>query len=261
MVASSAPGRSTPAVHLRVGGRVDSEGPRGRPHRQRRRRDRGRVNADGHRECSASTWSPAKTAPAGWRSCAASSLEGSAARAGHLRRPRGPTPCHRLALVGAAWQRCRTHFMRNLLTKVPNAAADRRHARPHDLRAARPAQVSAARPRRRPARRALPTPRPMLADADDILAFAASHGALAPDLLEQPPGAAQQGTPTPHRRRRHLPEPRRRHPPRRRSARRATRRVGRRPPLHERRAPRQARLQIVAGDLEEVTAHALSEVM
>ena len=41
-------------------------------------------------------------------------------------------------LHGAAWQRCRVHFMRNLLATVPQGAreADRRD-RPHDLRAAR----------------------------------------------------------------------------------------------------------------------------
>ncbi len=65
------------------------------------------------------------------------------------------------------------------------------------------------------------------------------EGALAPDLVEQPAGAPEQGDPPPHRRRRHLPQPRRGHPPRRRRARRAARRVGRRPPLHERRVDRQ----------------------
>ena len=41
-------------------------------------------------------------------------------------------------LAGAAWQRCRTHFMRNLLTRVPKSAQPHgRHAGADDLRAAR----------------------------------------------------------------------------------------------------------------------------
>jgi transposase-like protein len=40
-------------------------------------------------------------------------------------------------LVGAAWQRCRTHAMRNLMTKVPKASpVDGRYPRAHHLRAA-----------------------------------------------------------------------------------------------------------------------------
>jgi len=42
-------------------------------------------------------------------------------------------------LPGAAWQRCRTHFLRNLLAKVPKSARPvRRDARAFDLRAAGP---------------------------------------------------------------------------------------------------------------------------
>ena len=41
-------------------------------------------------------------------------------------------------LTGAAWQRCRTHFMRNLLTRVPKSAQGvRRDDGPDDLRPAR----------------------------------------------------------------------------------------------------------------------------
>jgi hypothetical protein len=39
---------------------------------------------------------------------------------------------------------------------------------------------------------------------------------VAADLVQQPPGAAEQGDPPPHRRGRHLPRPRRHHPPGRR---------------------------------------------
>ncbi len=29
--------------------------------------------------------------------------------------------CHQAVLAGASWRRCRTHAMRNLLTKVPKS--------------------------------------------------------------------------------------------------------------------------------------------
>ena len=42
------------------------------------------------------------------------------------------------ALPGASWQRCRTHYLRNLLTRVPEVgAAARGHPGPHDLRPGR----------------------------------------------------------------------------------------------------------------------------
>ena len=140
-------------------------------------------------------------------------------------------------LRGATWQRCRTHFIRNLLTRVPKAAhpivatyvrtifaqpdaesvreqlARTRGAPPEPLPEGR--HDAGGRPRRTPRLHRVP------------------EGALAPDLVEQPPGAAQPRDPPPHRRRRHLPQPRRHHPPRRRRARRTPRRMGRRPPLHD----------------------------
>ena len=63
---------------------------------------------------------------------------------------------------------------------------------------------------------------------------------LAPDLVEQPAGTAEQGDPPPHRRRRDLPQPRRDHPPRRRRPRRTDRRMDRRTPLHGPGTPRQS---------------------
>ena len=116
----------------------------------------------------------------------------------------------RSTLPGASWQRCRTHFMRNLLTRVPE---DRRSApsprwcarsstRPtpttsHEqydrvlaqLEERFPAAADAARGRRpRPARlHRLPAQR------------------LAPDLEQQPDRTPQQGDPPPHRRRLDLP--------------------------------------------------------
>ncbi len=44
----------------------------------------------------------------------------------------------RSTLTGATWQRCRTHFMRNLLTRVPKLGPDDgRHPGAHHLRPAR----------------------------------------------------------------------------------------------------------------------------
>ena len=147
-------------------------------------------------------------------------------------------------LPGAAWQRCRTHFMRNLLTRVPKSAqsfvatmvrtifaqpdADtvhEQHARIVDQLETRFPEAAALLDEAgaRPARlHRLP------------------EGALAAALEQQLARAAQQGDPPPHRRRRHLPRPRLDRPPRRRRPRRAERRVGRRPPLHERRVDRES---------------------
>jgi putative transposase len=47
---------------------------------------------------------------------------GSGAR--HQRRPRGAQGRDRRGVAGATWQRCRTHFARNLLAKVPKSAQD-----------------------------------------------------------------------------------------------------------------------------------------
>ena len=47
-------------------------------------------------------------------------------------------------LLGAAWQRCRVHFMRNVLAQVPKGdGGDGRRRDPHDLRPARPGAVRA----------------------------------------------------------------------------------------------------------------------
>jgi transposase-like protein len=105
-------------------------------------------------------------------------------------------------LPGAAWQRCRAHYARNLLTKgAQERSAVGVDPGPHDLRAARrrlgarPARpgrgraggqapgrsrASGRRPRRHPGVHRLP-PR-----------------GLAADLVEQPAGAAEQGDPPPH---------------------------------------------------------------
>ncbi|CAL9670643.1 IS256 family transposase IS1164 [Streptomyces sp. enrichment culture] len=122
-------------------------------------------------------------------------------------------------LPGASWQRCRTHYARNLLSQVPksaqpggtpgrrlgeggHAAADRvrtaRHRRGEGPDGTRPGRFGGQVPQgggplgRRPARPAglhrLPA------------------GDLATDLVEQPAGTAEQGDPAPHRRGRRLPD-------------------------------------------------------
>ena len=161
-------------------------------------------------------------------------------------------------LPGAAWQRCRTHFMRNLLTRVPKAAQafvatmvrtifaqpDATTVREQYLR------VLAQLEERFPEAAAL------LAEAEpELLAFTCSaEGALAPAVVEQLARAAQQGDPPPHRRRRHLSRPRFHRPPGRRGARRAARRMGRRASLHERRVDRQGARRRPVDKPEEVMA-------
>ena len=116
----------------------------------------------------------------------------------------GLTAAIAAVLPGAGWQRCRTHFMRNLLTPgAQEQPVAGRHLGPERLRAAgRYPGPRAARPCRRPARRPLPgrrraahrrRPRPLGLRC-------LPEGALGADLVEQHPGAAQQGPPPPHRR-------------------------------------------------------------
>ena len=54
-------------------------------------------------------------------------LEGPRTRrgaAGHLRRPHRPQTAIAAVLIGAAWQRCRVHFLRNVLAQVPKGNAE-----------------------------------------------------------------------------------------------------------------------------------------
>ncbi len=117
-------------------------------------------------------------------------------------------------LPGASWQRCRTHFMRNILARVPGH---------------RPARADVPRCGGAPCRGRARHHRVRLAP----------HGALAADLEQQPPGAVEPGDPPADRRGGDLPQPRGDHPPGRLGARRAARRVGRGPAVHEPRVPRQ----------------------
>ena len=137
----------------------------------------------------------------------------------------------RSTLTGASWQRCRTHFMRNLLTRVPRSAqravatlvrtifdqADPDTVHEQYQRVLDPAR-GALPARRDAARRSRPRPARL---------HRLQPERLAADLEQQPDRATQQRDPPPHRRRLHLPRPRQRHPPRRRRARRTTRRMDR----------------------------------
>ncbi len=117
----------------------------------------------------------------------------------------------RVAFQGASWQRCRVHFMRNVLAKVPKTAGPmvaaiirtvfvprgkRELVRPSLTRSSPaatppipPSPRCWTRPRRTPRIQRLPVP------------------ALAADLVHQPAGAPEQGDQTPHRCRRDLPKP------------------------------------------------------
>jgi putative transposase len=114
-------------------------------------------------------------------------------------------------LPGASWQRCRTHYARNLATKVPKSAQPwvltllrtvfgpaRRHpgrcpVRPRGRGA--PGQVPS---RGRPLGRRRGRPAGLLC--------LPSRG-LAAGLVQQSPGTTQPGDPSAHRRGRHLPRP------------------------------------------------------
>ena len=138
---------------------------------------------------------------------------------------------------GASWQRCRTHFMRNLLTRVPKSAeklvattvrtiyeqssaaeVQAQHTRVvEQLEQRFPEGRGAARRRR----------------AGDPGVHGLPGRPLAAGLVEQPAGTAQQGDPAAHQRRRHLPQPCCRRAAGRRRARRAARRVGGGAALHD----------------------------
>ena len=112
--------------------------------------------------------------------------------------------------VGAAWQRCRVHFMRNLLARVPKkaqamvAAAVRpifqqpdRTAAQRQLREVCKASAGAVPARGGP---------PRGGGRGDLHLLRLPGRAPAPDLQHQPAGAAEQGTQAAQRRRGDLPE-------------------------------------------------------
>ena len=135
-----------------LGGQV----PRGRPHGQRLRRARGRRQPGRlPRVARPRRRHQPRTAPPGSRSCAAWSRAASAGvRLVTSDAHPGLVDAIAATLPGAAWQRCRTHAMRNLLTRVPEERPGvRRDDGAHDLRPARRRHgPRAAPPDRRPAR-------------------------------------------------------------------------------------------------------------
>ena len=156
------------------------------------------------------TWVPVKTAPSGWpslRSLSARGLSGVDLVVSDAHQ--GLRGAIAAVFGGASWQRCRTHFMTNLLTRVPRRAQpwvatmvrtiyqqpspDEVHAqldRVTDQLQNRFPQVALSTGRgrtRRPGLLQLPT-RP-----------------LEEDLVQQPTGASQQGDPATHRCGGHLP--------------------------------------------------------
>ena len=143
---------------------------------------------------------------------------------------------------GASWQRCRTHFMRNLLTRVPKSAEALVATTVRTIFQ----QPSAAEVHTQHARVVeqlegrFPEAAAMLAEAEIIAftSFPVAHAeaeiiALEAGVVEQSAGAPQPGDPPAHRRGRHLPEPRGGRAPDRRRALRAARRMGRREALHD----------------------------
>ena len=142
-------------------------------------------------------------------------------------------------LLGAAWQRCRVHFLRNVLAQVPKGSAEM---------VAAAVRTIFAQPKADMVRdqlgviagmlgRQSSEVEAMLHDAtEDLLAFTAfPPGTLAQDLVHEPAGAAEQGSETAHRRRRRVPQPRSPAPPRRRGPGRSPRRMANhRPPLPRR---------------------------
>jgi transposase-like protein len=138
-------------------------------------------------------------------------------------------------LQGAAWQRCRVHFMRNVLSVVPKGSQDMVasvirtiFAQPDDDHVTAQFDEVALM-----LERSHPKVAAMLHDArEDAGVLHLPPETLAADLVHQPARTSEQGNQAPHRRRRSLPQPSRATPPRRGSPRRAARRMGsRRPPL------------------------------
>ena len=80
-------------------------------------------------------------------------------------------------ILGAAWQRCRVHFLRNVLARIPKGRAEMvLAAHPHDLRPARRRPRSASSSTRSPTSSTpgFPVVAAMLREArEDVLAFAA----------------------------------------------------------------------------------------
>ena len=113
-------------------------------------------------------------------------------------------------LVGASWQRCRVHFMRNALSLVPKAAQQMVGATIRTV-FAQPDAESAREQWLRVSegfRHRFPRLSELMEEAEeDVLSYARlPPGALAEDLVQQPPGAGQQGGQEEDQRGGHIPE-------------------------------------------------------
>ena len=141
---------------------------------------------------------------------------------------------------GTSHQRCRVHFVRNLLALVPKSHQDMVAAVFRTIFAQPdPATVASTWDE---VRDQLAARFPKIGPADGRRQNRSARlrhlpaSALDEDLVNQPARASQQGDQTPLPRRGHLPQRSRRHPPRRSRARRHARRMAsRRPPLPLRR--------------------------
>jgi len=132
----------------------------------------------------------------------------------------------RAVLPGASWQRCRTHFMGNLLTRVPRSAQSLVATLVRTI-FAQPDSASTWAQHERivdQLTERFPEAAALLADAaEDLLAFSSFPKEHWRQIWSnKPPGAAQQGDPPADRRGRHLPRPRKRDPTRGRDPGRAT---------------------------------------
>ncbi len=115
-------------------------------------------------------------------------------------------------LPGASWQRCRTHYAVNLMAITPKSSWPWVRTMLHSIYDQVDAKAVATQ-----FDRVIDTLAEKLPAVADHLDQARSdltrvhripEGDLAADLVQQPPGTAEQGDPPPHRRRRDLPRPR-----------------------------------------------------
>ena len=130
-------------------------------------------------------------------------------------------------MAGASWQRCRTHYLRNLLTKVPKASETMVATMVRTIFAQpdpgpgmgptpphhRPPPPGRSHRRRGAPRRCRST---------DPGLHRVPQDPLAADLVQQPPRTIEQRDPTPHQRRGDLPHPGIDHPSRRSAVGRTT---------------------------------------
>jgi len=201
------------------------------------------VNADGHREILGIDVATAEDG-AGWlaflRSLTARGLSGVQLVVSDAHT--GLVNAIGAVLPGASWQRCRTHYARNLLSQIPKSA------QPWVATLLRTVfeqpDTDAVKAQMRHVLDALEAKFPKAAahlDAaqHDLLAFTAFPREIWRQIWSKSARTAEQGDPPPHRRGRHLPRPHRRDPARRRGPGRAERRMDRSPPLHGPRTPRQ----------------------